>query len=263
MNKKSALIISIDKFCENNIKMRLEERHIADTALPGQFVNILCSSDNNLVLRRPISIMDANPEKGYFDIAFEIRGEGTKLLSKFKTGMKVNVMGPLGNGFEISESYKNIAIVGGGIGIYPLYFLARKYSLINIDIFMGYQCAEKVVLGDEFEREGCKLYLSTDDGSRGHKGYIPELFENNNELGKYDITFICGPEIMSRKIVETVRKYKGKCQVSIEERMGCGIGACLVCTCEIEKDGVKSRARVCKDGPVFDGNIVFLEGENE
>lgn len=256
----NARIISNENFCENNMIMRLHAPEIAEKVIPGQFINILCSPDNKLVLRRPISIMDADPKEGYVDIAYEIRGEGTKLLAERKTGERLDVMGPLGNGFPVDGSFKRIAIVGGGIGIYPLYFLAKKYKGCSIDVFMGYQCAEKVVLGDEFDREGCSVYLSTDDGSKGHEGYITDLFTKIYKKGLYDMVFVCGPEIMSRKIVNIVRLNGDKSSVSLEERMGCGIGACLVCSCEVKTaDGIR-RKTVCKDGPVFDGAIIFPEG---
>ena len=255
----NAKVISNENFCENNMLMKLKAPEIASSTEPGQFINILCSSDNKLTLRRPISIMDADSAKGTIDIAYEIRGEGTILLAERKAGEVLDIMGPLGNGFLIDKTFRNIAIVGGGIGIYPLYYLAKKYSGCDIDVYMGYQCAEKVVLGDEFDREGCRVYLSTDDGSMGHGGYVTEAFSKNYQKGKYDMVFVCGPEIMSKKVVSLVRNTGDRVQVSLEERMGCGIGACLVCSCEVKTaDGI-GRKTVCKDGPVFDGAIVFPE----
>ena len=259
MMRLEATVISNENFCENNMLMKLKVPKTAAKAGPGQFINILCSSDNKLTLRRPISVMDADAEKGTLDIAYEIRGEGTKLLAERKPGEVLDIMGPLGNGFTVDKSFRRIAIVGGGIGIYPLYFLAKKYSGCNIDVFMGYQCADKVVLGDEFDREGCRVYLSTDDGSAGHGGFITELFEKKYEKGEYDIVFVCGPEIMSKKIVRLVRGMGDRSEVSLEERMGCGIGACLVCSCEVRTAEGIGRKTVCKDGPVFDGDIVFPE----
>lgn len=254
-----ALILSNENFCQNNMLMKLKAPDIAFAVQPGQFINIQCSADNKLVLRRPISVMDADVKKGTIDIAYEIRGEGTKLLANRISGEKLDVMGPLGNGFPLDISFKKIAIVGGGIGIYPLYFLAKSYSKCDIDVFMGYQCADKVVLGEEFDREGCRVYLSTDDGSRGHGGYITDLFTKIYKKGIYDMVFVCGPEIMSKKIVGMVRAVGDRSYVSLEERMGCGIGACLVCSCKVKTNDGTGRKTVCKDGPVFDGSIVFPE----
>ena len=119
----NATVISNENFCKNNMLMKLKAPHAAARAAPGQFINILCSLDNKLTLRRPISIMDADATKGTLDIAYEIRGEGTRLLADIKPGDTVDIMGPLGNGFIIDKTFKRIAIVGGGIGIYPLYYL--------------------------------------------------------------------------------------------------------------------------------------------
>lgn len=255
----NALILSNENFCRNNMLMKLKSPDVALSAQPGQFINIQCSADNKLILRRPISVMDADAEKGTIDIAYEIRGEGTKLLSVRKPGEILDIMGPLGNGFPVNVSYQKIAIVGGGIGIYPLYFLAKRYMNCDIDVFMGYQCADKVVLGEEFDREGCRVYLSTDDGSRGRGGYITDLFKEIYKKGMYDAVFVCGPEVMSKKVIGMVRKNGDRSFVSLEERMGCGIGACLVCSCEVRTSDGTGRKTVCKDGPVFDGSIVFPE----
>lgn len=255
----NAKVISNENFCENNMLMKIKAPEIASKTKPGQFVNILCSPDNKLTLRRPISVMDADSAKGTIDIAYEIRGDGTKMLAERKSGENLDIMGPLGNGFIIDKTFRKIAIVGGGIGIYPLYFLAKKYSGCDIDVFMGYQCAKKVVLGDEFDREGCRVYLSTDDGSMGQTGYVTDAFSKIYQKGMYDMVFVCGPEIMSQKIVRLVRNEGDQVQVSLEERMGCGIGACLVCSCEVKTAEGIGRKTVCKDGPVFDGHIVFPE----
>jgi dihydroorotate dehydrogenase electron transfer subunit len=168
-------------------------------------------------------------------------------------------MGPLGNGFTIDESQKRVAIVGGGIGIYPLHYLAKKHPAVDKHVFNGCLCKEKAVLGDRFEQMGCDLTISTDDGSMGYCGYVTDIFEKAYNPEKFDITFTCGPLAMAEKTVKLVRKAGGRCQVSLEERMGCGIGACLVCTCEIMEEGGTTRKTVCKDGPVFNEKQVFPE----
>ncbi|MBN2558039.1 MAG: dihydroorotate dehydrogenase electron transfer subunit [Clostridia bacterium] len=258
---ENARVVSMENLCKNSFLMRIEEKRIASLARPGQFVNVLCSRDNKLLLRRPISIMDADASGGTFDIAFEVRGEGTRLLSGFRPGDMLDVMGPLGNGFEFNESYRRIAVVGGGIGIYPLNFLVKRSGDIEIDVFMGYRCSDAVMPCRGIEEGGCNVYLSTDDGSAGHRGFITEVFEKNNAPGKYDMVYICGPVQMAERAAGLVRRAGGRCQVSMEERMGCGIGACLVCSCEVKtKDGTL-RKTVCKDGPVFDGFEVFPEVE--
>jgi dihydroorotate dehydrogenase electron transfer subunit len=195
--------------------------------------------------------MDTEPGQGWFEIAFEIRGKGTRLLASVKEGENLDVMGPLGNGFDLKTGGGRIAVVGGGLGIYPLYFLGSRLKDTEIDVFMGYRCADRVVLGNDFDRDGCNVYLSTDDGSRGYSGYITSVFEKVYKPGKYSMIYVCGPEIMARSISHMLGEERKICQISLEERMGCGIGACLVCTCELNTDGEIQRKTVCKDGPVF------------
>jgi len=257
--KFDALVIDKGEFCENNVLLRILQKEIAAKAVPGQFVNVKCPGDDSLVLRRPISIMNADPTEGWFEIAFEIRGKGTGLLAKVSKGDVLDIMGPLGNGFEIRDDFKKIAVIGGGIGIYPLYFLGKRMKQCEIDVFMGYRCADRVVLNNDFDREGCSVYLSTDDGTAGYSGYITSLFKKVYEPGKYDMIYICGPEIMAAKAVSMLEGDKERCQVSLEERMGCGIGACLVCTCEVKTKESVVRKTVCKDGPVFRASELVWE----
>ncbi|MBN1622903.1 MAG: dihydroorotate dehydrogenase electron transfer subunit [Clostridia bacterium] len=254
-----ALVIGKSEFCENNILLRIRQAQIADKAYPGQFVNIKCPGDGSLILRRPISIMNASPNEGWFEIAFEIRGKGTRLLSEVNVGDTLDIMGPLGKGFEYSYDYRRIAVIGGGIGIYPLYFLGKKMTECEIDVFMGYRCADRVVLSNDFDREGCSVYLSTDDGSAGYSGYITSLFKKVYEPGRYDMIYVCGPEIMARTVTAILGEEKSICQISMEERMGCGIGACLVCTCAVNDKGVFTRKTTCKDGPVFRASDLVWE----
>ena len=247
----NALVIGKGEFCENNILLRIRQAEIAKNAYPGQFVNVKCPGDKSLILRRPISIMNADPDEGWFEIAFEIRGNGTRLLAEVNEGDILDVMGPLGKGFEYSEDFARIAVIGGGIGIYPLYFLGRQMQKCEIDVFMGYRCADRVVLNNDFDREGCSVYLSTDDGSVGYSGYITSLFKKVYKPGRYDMIYVCGPEIMAKAVTSLIGEEKRICQVSMEERMGCGIGACLVCTCAVKDSEIITRKTTCKDGPVF------------
>lgn len=254
-----ALVINKSEFCDNNILLRLKNEDIAKKAYPGQFVNVRCPIDNSHILRRPISIMNAEPEEGWFEIAFEIRGEGTRLLSEINKGDFLDVMGPLGKGFDFSDDYSRIAVIGGGIGIYPLYFLGKRMQKCNIDVFMGYRCADRVVLNNDFDREGCSVYLSTDDGSAGYSGYITSLFKKIYEQGRYDMIYVCGPEIMAKAVTAMLGEEKKICQVSMEERMGCGIGACLVCICAVKDESNVIRKTTCKDGPVFRASDLVWE----
>lgn len=244
-------VIKKSELCQNNVLLRIDGKSIASSAVPGQFVNVRCPGDESHILRRPISVMDADPVKGWFEIAFEIRGKGTSLIADIEEGETLDVMGPFGNGFDLETHGGRIAVIGGGLGIYPLYFLGSRMKEHEMDVFMGYRCADRVVPGNDFNREGCRVYLSTDDGSRGYSGYITSVFEEVYETGRYSMIYVCGPEIMAKTISDILGDERKICQISLEERMGCGIGACLVCTCEVNIGGEKKRKTVCKDGPVF------------
>jgi len=249
MNKNKSKIIAIKNINGNNIHMILQNEYISKNVYPGQFVNIKCSESDDMILRRPISILDAYEDK--FEIIFRVVGKGTKSLSTYKVNEFIDVMGPLGNGFEYKKQYKNIAFIGGGIGVFPVYFAALKYDGCNKDFYVGFKDKSEVILEKELKENGCNVYISTDNGSYGEKGYVTQLFKEKNK--QYDMVYICGPSIMEKVTVDYLKKNNIKGQVSLEERMACGIGACLVCACKT----VHGMKHVCKDGPVFNIEEVF------
>lgn len=216
---------------------------IAHKAQPGQFLHVLCGS--GVFLRRPISICDTDGDTVRF--IFEVKGEGTRLLAQKKVGEEINILGPLGNTF-IDGEFKNPAIIGGGIGVFPLYMLAKKLN--KPDIFLGFRTRNRVVMTEEFSALG-NVYTATDDGSLGHKGYAAELLCEEIEKKKYDVVYACGPAAMLSGVKRLTMEKKVPLRVSLEQRMGCGLGACLVCSCETIFDGTDKYKRVCKDGPVF------------
>jgi len=193
---------------------------------------------------------------------------GTACLSRKKAGEVIDFIGPSGNSFEISEKYTNIAVVGGGIGIFPLYFLLKEKVGGIKTAFLGFRDKDHIVLETEFRKAADKVFISTDDGSAGNKGVITGILEEELRLNKYDIIYTCGPLPMMKKVVNLANMYNIKCQVSMEQRMGCGIGACLVCACKIKLNNESQDwvyGHLCKDGPVFWSNQVVLEdfeGEN-
>ena len=231
----------------------IESPEIASQTQCGQFLHIECGG--NSFLRRPISICDTDEQTVRF--IFEVKGNGTELLAKKSVGDIINVMGPLGRGFEIKPEYKNSVIIGGGIGVFPLYKLAKT---IKSNVFLGFRCADRVVMEDEFKAISTAVTVGTDDGSYGYNGYIADemaRFLDNNET---DIIYACGPMPMLRAVKKIAEERNIPCQISMEQRMGCGIGACLVCTCQTGKEGMEGQARVCKDGPVFYSTEVTLNG---
>ena len=219
---------------------------------PGQFVHIKCGE--GLLLRRPISVsshMACVPED-LLSIVFEVRGEGTQWLADRQVGDVLDVLGMAGNGFPIQQTDRCL-LVGGGIGIPPMLGCAQ-YTSGKSTAILGGRSQDKIILTNCFEDECAKVLVATDDGSMGHHGFVDALVRQELEQdSKYDYVLACGPKPMLRSVAKVAEEFGIPCLVSMEERMGCGIGACLVCACDMN-DG--SRKHVCKDGPVFDSKEV-------
>jgi len=219
---------------------------------PGQFVHIKCGE--GLLLRRPISVCayKVGEPEDTLDIAFEIRGEGTEWLANREVGESLDVLGFLGHGFQMEEGGRYL-LVGGGIGVPPMYGCAEA-AAGKSQAILGFRNKDKAILVDKFEAQCESVQIATDDGSLGYHGYVDALVKETLEKDKtFTAVLACGPKPMLRKVAEVAESLGVPCQVSMEERMGCGIGACLVCACDMN-DG--SRKHVCKDGPVFDSKEV-------
>jgi len=253
-------IQSIDKIAPGIFKITFISEYVAQNARPGQFINVKCAEGLNALLRRPISICSVVRDKSTFDIVFQIKGIGTEYLSQRNTGDRVDIIAPLGKPFDISEGYKKIAVVGGGIGIFPLlYLLQQSGQAERKAAFLGFRSKGFIVLRDKFGKASDTLNISTDDGSEGHKGLVTGLLEKDLEANRYDVIYTCGPTPMIKGVVEIAKRNNIKCQVSLEQRMGCGIGACLVCACKTKHGDDWQYSHVCKDGPVFWADEVVLD----
>lgn len=222
---------------------------IAEAAEPGQFIHINCGEGT--LLRRPISICDICDDAVRF--IFEVKGKGTHDLSKFEIGDTIDIMGPLGTGFLTDDQYERPVLIGGGIGVFPLYYLARRLNRPRI--FLGFRSKGRIVMEEEFSRVG-DTKIATDDGSYGYHGFAASLAEQ--EIDDCDVIYACGPIPMLRAVKAMAEKRGIPCRLSLEQRMGCGIGACLVCSCETVHGGTEHYKRVCKDGPVFWSTEVTL-----
>jgi len=261
-------ILSKKELVPNIYLMKLKAPEIVQDALPGQFIHIKCSKDNYPLLRRPLSIHRIDKEKGEIYILFQVVGEGTKLLAQRAVGNDLDIMGPIGNGFDIYPESKKIMIVGGGIGVAALLALAEESIRQGkeVRVLIGALKKELVIGEESFKILGAKVDVATDDGSYKHKGLVPDLLEGTIKGGWLaDQIFVCGPKPMLRKINEIALKVNIDYQVSLEERMACGIGACLGCVCRVKtknknEDKVKYEyKRVCVDGPVFGGSEVVWD----
>lgn len=227
---------------------------LAREAVPGQFVHILVPGH---LLRRPISICAIDKARGTLRLVLEVRGEGTRVLSGFEPGQELDVLGPLGNGFALVPGARAV-VVGGGIGVPPMLALAQHYGAACTAI-LGFRSASAVILAEDFEAAGAQVRLCTDDGTRGQRGLVTAPLEELLAQNGADIVYACGPAPMLRGVAELCAKAGVRCQLSLEERMACGVGACLGCACRVRgENGEVVHKHVCKDGPVFEAGEVVL-----
>lgn len=258
VNKKVRLV-SKKELIPEIFEFEVEAKEIAETTKPGNFVEIKVSDNITPFLRRPISIYNINQEKGTITFIFQVKGEGTKILSKKQVGDEIEIMGPLGYGTFAIEPYKKVAIIGGGIGIFPLHELAKQlYPNSEVSIYLGFRNKELVVLEEEFKKVSHHLTITTDDGSYGIKGFAIAELEKQIEQEKPDILFGCGPLPMLKAVQKLAIEKEIPCQISLEEKMGCGIGACLGCAVKMVTSETPYYAHVCKMGPVFNAKEVEI-----
>jgi dihydroorotate dehydrogenase electron transfer subunit len=260
-------IVSNQQIAKGYYKLAFRSPEIAKKALAGQFLNIKVSNDLEPLLRRPFGIHRISNQKpetsNQIEILYEVVGKGTEILSRKKSGEYLGVIGPLGNGFSLLSTRYSL-LVGGGMGVAPLVFLAERLaeiqnpkSKIQTLVLIGAKTENQILCEKEFQDLGCDVKIATDDGSRGFKGYVSDLLKNTLPATNSQLRtkiYACGPKPMLKEIAVTSKKFKIPAQVSLEEHMACGIGACFGCAV-MTKGGYK---RVCKDGPVFEaGDIIF------
>lgn len=213
---------------------------------------IRCGTATDPLLRRPISFNRIDKKKGTFDILFRVLGKGTQYIASLEAGAEIDVIGPLGNGFDIFSLKKNVVLIGGGAGIAPLLALAEsiRSKSENITAVIGANDKNGVLIKKELTSIGCKVFVSTDDGSMGMKGKatdaLKKLVKDGQSLYTTQI-FACGPRPMIKALQSLVKDLKVPAQASLEEWMACGVGACFGCTIKTTKGNKK----VCSDGPVF------------
>ena len=259
-NQVFAKLVKKEKLLDGLYKFSVEAKKIVDLAKPGNFVEIKVNENLDPFLRRPISIYNLDKEKGILEFIFQVRGNGTNILAKKEEGDLIDIIGPLGSGTFKFEGKKNIAIIGGGIGIFPLYELAKEAnnSGLNVHTYLGFRNKDLVTLENEFEAVSTNLTITTDDGSYKEKGFAINFL--NEDIENFDCIYACGPLPMLRAVKKLAEEKGIQCQVSLEEKMGCGLGVCLGCavkTAASPKDAPEY-VHVCKAGPVFDSKIVEI-----
>lgn len=248
--KENAVVVSQEQLSNGIFSMWLQTEAAA-SAKPGQFISMY-TNDGTKLLPRPISICEINKEAGQLRVVYRVTGEntGTKQFSQMKAGDVVPVIGPLGNGFPLEKAEgKKAFLMGGGIGVPPILELAKQLNCEK-QIVVGYRDAD-TFLREQFEENGT-VYISTEDGSVGTKGNVMNAIAENNLSA--DIIYACGPTPMLRAIKNYAEENGIECYISLEERMACGIGACLACVCKSKEKDHHTHVhnkRICKEGPVF------------
>lgn len=246
--KENCLVISQEKIASDVYSLWIETEDIAEQAKPGQFVSLYCR-DQSRMLPRPISICQIDRERKALRLVYRVAGKGTEEFSKLTKGHHIQAMGPLGNGFPLERAQgKRVFLMGGGIGIPPMVETARALEGEKMAI-AGYR--DEIFLDQELGANSV-LYIATEDGTKGTKGNVLDAIRENNLQA--DVIFACGPTPMLRAIKEYALKEDIECWISMEERMACGIGACLACVCrskEVDDHSHVHNKRICKEGPVF------------
>ncbi len=227
---------------------RLKNQALAAITKPGQFVQVYVPGKT---LRRPISVCDVADDT--IRLVFEVRGDGTRLMSQMREGDAVNIIAPLGNGFELDPEKKTI-FIGGGIGVPPMLYSAKQLGS-NATVINGFRSSSAMILSDDFRSYGCKLIITTDDGSYGIHGFVTQPLAEI--IDDAEMICACGPTPMLRNIAKLAKEHNKPCQVSLEQRMACGIGACLGCNVLVhDGKGGTTYKHVCKNGPVFNAEEV-------
>ncbi len=259
--QEKTIVTRVERLSQENVRITLKAPDIAGACKPGQFVMIRTATGKDPLLRRPFSIHQADAT-GHIQIYFKIVGRGTDVLAHVRVGEELSVFGPLGKGFQIYPDTP-VCIIGGGLGIAPMLFLAKEISRMkNVEnkddriILGGRSKSEVEPLIADFKEIGMKVLSSTDDGSYGEKGFVTDVLHQST-LSSSTIVYACGPEPMMGAISKYCLQHGLACQVSVESVMACGMGACLGCN---RPAGDGSYVHVCMDGPVFDAKVLQWNG---
>ncbi|WP_201713739.1 dihydroorotate dehydrogenase electron transfer subunit [Rossellomorea arthrocnemi] len=250
------VVLSHERIAENIFELVLQGDLVGEIKAPGQFVHVKVGTGIDPLLRRPISIASHDHENHSMTLIYRAEGKGTRLLSAMERSEKVDVLGPLGNGFSIEDGSKTALLVGGGIGVPPLYGLSKKLvdNGWNVKHILGFQNEAVSFYENKFKELG-DTYVATVDGSLGTSGFVTDVIQE--EKPAFDVFYSCGPTAMLKALESDLKDKQGF--ISLEERMGCGIGACFACVCHTQNDPEgSSYVKVCSDGPVFPVGEVLL-----
>lgn len=269
-----SLVISNVEVSPAYWRMRMTAPPAFAGARPGQFLMIRTAGGADPLLRRPFGIFDTGSfateytdcgSQTYLEILYKVVGKGTAILASLHCGDHLDILGPLGRGFTVGDPAGEKILVGGGIGLAPLYFLAREMiEQSRVRLFAGGRSREDILCITEFERLGVETYVATDDGTLGDRGFVTQVMERYLSSAQSSAIFACGPMPMLKATAAIAACHHVSCQVSLEAHMACGMGACLGCVVKgrDHADGQPDYRCVCKDGPVFDQcDLLWEEGE--
>ncbi|MEG0090461.1 MAG: dihydroorotate dehydrogenase electron transfer subunit [Oscillospiraceae bacterium] len=238
MYKRDIYTIAENKEIARDVFLMILEGDTSFITAPGQFINI---EVEGFYLRRPISICDWDKET--ITIIYKVVGKGTQKMSQMVFGEKLDILTGLGNGFTIAQDSKKPLVIGGGVGTPPMYALTKQLIKCGKKptVILGFSTAAEVFYEEEFSRLGCEVYVATNDGTYGEKGYVTDIIKT---LEDYDYFYTCGPEPMLKAIAQSTNTSG---QLSFEERMGCGFGGCMGCSCKT----ITGNKRICTEGPIL------------
>jgi dihydroorotate dehydrogenase electron transfer subunit len=256
MKKHLLKVTSNNEIARSIFEMKLTGPGVKNMITPGQFLHVKVGENSSKLLRRPLSICDVDLEKEEVTLLYRAQGDGTKQLSQKQKGEMVDVLGPLGNGFSLEtiEKNKTALLIGGGIGVPPLYYLGKKLKDEGMEVtfILGYQSLDDSFYVEKFKQIG-ETIVTTADGSLGIKGFVTDAMEPF--IVKETVVYSVGPAVMLKAVEQKADGLNG--YLSLEERMGCGIGACFACVCPAE-NRLSGYVKICSDGPVFKMGEVVL-----
>ncbi len=258
LKDRTATVILNEKVAKDIYKMVLQFEDMPSEIKGGQFVHVKLN-DSAHILRRPFCICDYDMERKTIDVFYAVVGEGTKILSEYTTGERLQAMLPLGNGYMPSKDVRKVVLLGGGMGSAVLPAIPTTYPNLEYYTYLGFANKDKVILENEMAGKSKDIVVATDDGSYGKKGFVTNILAEDIDRIRPDVVFCCGPEVMYKALKKSLDGHNVPIVVSLEARMGCGIGACLVCNCKVRRAGEEETyVRVCIEGPVMNLDEVVL-----
>ena len=257
-----AKLVEKEEIIKGIYKFSVKASEIVEDSKPGNFIEVRVTDQVEPFLRRPISIYNLDRKNGILEFIFQVKGKGTDLLSRKEVGDKIDIIGPLGYGTFKTDKYNKLAIIGGGIGIFPLYELAKeaKAEKKQVNGYLGFRNKDFVMLEKEFGEVTDNLVITTDDGSYKNKGFAIDYLMEDMAKEQYDCIYACGPLPMLKAVQKYALENNIECQLSLEEKMGCGLGVCLGCAVKTAKSpkDAPEYFHVCKGGPVFNARDVEI-----